>query len=275
MRVALYQCPPLPLDVSANLERLRTQAANASAEGADLLVCPEMFLSGYNIGAHAARRLAQPSDGQAAQEIAAIARKFGIAILYGYPELGAQDQVYNAVQLIDAQGSRLCNYRKTHLYGDLDKSMFSAGAEHSPIVYFKGWKLGFLICYDVEFPENTRHLALAGADLILVPTANMAPYDFVAEVTVRARAYENQCYLVYANYCGNEGEIKYCGLSSICAPDGKQVGLAGRDEVLIVAELDRTVMKQSQAINTYFNDRRPHFYDLADTSAAPDEPHRG
>jgi predicted amidohydrolase len=260
MRVALYQCPPLPLDISGNLQRLNTHAIDAAAQGAALLVCPEMFLSGYNIGAHAARSLAQRSNGPAAQAIATIARATGVAILYGYPELGAEDQVYNAVQLIDAKGTRLCNYRKTHLYGELDKSMFSAGDEHFPVVEFNGWKLGFLICYDVEFPENTRRLALSGADLILVPTANMAPYDFVCEVTVRARAFENQCYLAYANYCGSEGEIQYCGMSSMCAPDGKQVGLAGLEETLVTADLDRQVMSESQAINTYFKDRRPSFY---------------
>jgi predicted amidohydrolase len=88
----------------------------------------------------------------------------------------------------------------------------------------------------------------------------MAPYDFVAEVTVRARAFENQCYLVYANYCGSEGDIHYCGLSSICAPDGKQIGLAAQDEALVIADLDRNLMSGSQAINTYFKDRRPGFY---------------
>lgn len=260
MRVALYQCPPLPLDVSANLMRLEAQAIEASAQGAALLVFPEMFLSGYNIGAKAARELAQASDGPAALKIAEIAQATGVAILYGYPELSGDGQVYNAVQLIDAQGVRLCNYRKTHLYGELDNAMFRAGDEHFPVVEFGGWKLGFLICYDVEFPENTRRLALAGADLILVPTANMAPYDFVAEVTVRARAFENQCYLVYANYCGSEGEIHYCGLSSICAPDGRQIGLAGQDEALVMADLDRESTSESQAINTYFKDRRPGFY---------------
>lgn len=75
MRVALYQCPPLPLDISGNLARLRTQAIEAAQQGAAILVCPEMFLSGYNIGAQAARALAQPCDGAAAQTIADIARE--------------------------------------------------------------------------------------------------------------------------------------------------------------------------------------------------------
>ncbi|CAM3435090.1 carbon-nitrogen hydrolase [Pseudomonas floridensis] len=260
MRVALYQCTPLPLDVSGNLTRLERQAQAAAAQGADVLVCPEMFLTGYNIGAQACAELAQACDGPAATRIAQIAREHGVAILYGYPERGAEQQIYNAVQLIDSQGKRLTHYRKTHLFSDLDRSMFAAGEDLSPVVELNGWRLGMLICYDVEFPENTRRLALEGAELILVPTANMAPFDFVCDVTVRARAFENHCYVVYANYCGSEGEIRYCGLSSVCAPNGSRPVLAGPDEALMVSELDRSLLTHSRAVNDYFQDRRPTLY---------------
>ena len=258
MRVALYQCPPLPLDVAGNLKRLHQLAQEAN--DADLLVLPEMFLTGYNIGVEAVGALAETQDGPSAQSIAALAKNSGVAILYGYPERGADGQIYNAVQLIDANGQRLCNYRKTHLFGDLDNSMFSAGDDDFPLVELNGWKLGFLICYDLEFPENTRRLALAGAELILVPTANMVPFDFVADVTVRARAFENQCYVAYANYCGQEGEIQYCGQSSIAAPDGQRSAQAGLDEALIVGTLDRQLMVDSRAANRYLLDRRPELY---------------
>jgi predicted amidohydrolase len=259
MRIALYQCPPLPLDIDGNLQRLAQQARIAAQQGADLLVCPEMYLSGYNIGAAAAQELAQLNYGPAASRIAAMAQANGIAILYGYPERH-DGRVYNAVQLIDAKGNTLANYRKTHLYGDLDRAMFSPGETALPIFELNGWRLGLLICYDVEFPENTRDLALAGADVILVPTANMEPYDFVADVTVRARAYENQCYVAYANYCGSEGQINYCGLSSLCAPDGSRIALAGRDELLILGTLDRQLLDDSRTLNPYFKDRRAELY---------------
>ncbi|NNA90175.1 carbon-nitrogen hydrolase family protein [Pseudomonas gessardii] len=258
MRVALYQCPPLPLDVAGNLKRLHTVAHEAS--DADVLVLPEMFLTGYNIGVEAVGALAEAQDGQSAQTIAELAQNAGLAILYGYPERAEDGQIYNAVQLIDARGQRLCNYRKTHLFGDLDHSMFSAGGDELPIVELNDWKLGFLICYDLEFPENTRRLALAGAELILVPTANMVPFDFVADVTVRARAFENQCYVAYANYCGHEDQIQYCGQSSIAAPNGQRVAQAGLDEALIVATLDRQVIHNAQAANHYLADRRPELY---------------
>lgn len=258
MRVALYQCPPLPLDPAANLQRLHQLAMEA--KGADLLVLPEMFMTGYNIGVEAVSTLAEVYNGEWAQQIGRIAKTAGLAIAYGYPERTADGQIYNAVQLIDSHGERRCNYRKTHLFGDLDRSMFSAGGDEVPVVELNGWKLGFLICYDLEFPENTRRLALAGAELILVPTANMIPFDFVADVTVRARAFENQCYVAYANYCGHEGDIHYCGQSSIAAPDGSRIAQAGLDEALIVGELDRQLMIDSRAANHYLSDRRPELY---------------
>lgn len=258
MRVAVYQCPPLPLDPVANLHRLHQVAMEA--KGADLLVLPEMFITGYNIGAEAVSTLAEVYNGEWAQQIGRIAKAAGLAIVYGYPERTADGHIYNAVQLIDAHGERLCNYRKSHLFGDLDRSMFSPGEAELPVVELDGWKLGFLICYDLEFPENARRLALAGAELIVVPTANMIPFDFVADVTVRARAFENQCYVAYANYCGHEGDIQYCGQSSVAAPDGSRIALAGLDEALIVGELDQQLMNDSRQANRYLSDRRPELY---------------
>jgi 5-aminopentanamidase len=251
VRVGIYQCESRPGEVAANLDRLARAAGDARV---DVLLCPEMFLTGYNIGADAVRRLAEPADGASAQAVAAIARSSGVAILYGYPELDGA--VFNAVQLVGADGARLANYRKTHLYGELDRSQFSASDAAPPLVELGDWRLGLLICYDVEFPENTRALALAGADLILAPTANMVPYDVVATTIVPARAYESQVYVAYANYCGREGELEYCGLSCIAAPDGTDAARAGRGEELVVGELDRARL----ASTTYLADRRPELY---------------
>ena len=258
MRVALYQCPPLPLNVAGNLQRLQTVASQA--KDVDVLVVPEMFLTGYNIGAQAVAELAQPQDGDAAQQIAELAKACNMAIVYGYPERGADGHIYNSAQLIDAHGKSLCNYRKTHLFGELDHSMFSQGPNSFPVIELNGWKLGLLICYDLEFPENTRRLALAGAEVIVVPTANMVPFEFIADVTVRCRAFENHCYVAYANYCGHEGEIHYCGQSSIAAPNGKQIALAEQDETLLVATLQRQQLTDAKSGNFYLADRRPELY---------------
>lgn len=249
MKLALLQCEPRPCDVPANLQRLNQAAAEAGATGAHLLVTPEMFLTGYNIGASQSRQLAEAADGPRAQAVAAIARQHGIAIVFGHPEHNAAGQIFNTALCIDAQGRSLASYRKTHLFGELDRSMFSPGKGNEPLFELHGWQLGLLICFDVEFPENTRRLALQGADLIVVPTANMASFDFVAQHLVPTRAYENQMYVAYANFCGREGDLAYGGLSCVAAPDGVGLVQAGRGSELLLADVTQAGLRAGRALN--------------------------
>lgn len=255
MRVALAQCAPGPGDVPGNLHRLDGFAA----AGADLVVTPEMFLTGYAIGADAVRALAEPADGPSAAAVAALARQHRTAVLYGYPESDG-GQVFNAVALVGPDGSRIAGYRKTHLFGELDRAQFGAGADGPAVIELDGWRLGLLICYDVEFPETVRGLALAGADAVLVPTANMSGYDRVPATLVPARAYENQVYVGYANLAGREGGLVYGGLSCMAGPDGADVVRAGRGEELLVARLDRDALTASRRDNPFLADRRPELY---------------
>ncbi|WP_394788304.1 carbon-nitrogen hydrolase family protein [Rhodoferax sp.] len=251
MKLALLQCPSQPGDVLANLQRLDHAAAEAAAAGAQLLVTPEMFLTGYNIGSAKATVLAERPDGPRAQAVAAIARQHQIAIVFGHPEHDDAGRIYNAAQCVDAQGQPLGGYRKTHLFGELDRAMFSPGPGDEPLFDFHGWQLGLLICYDVEFPENTRRLALAGADLVVVPTANMQGFDFVAEHLVPTRAYENQLYVAYANFCGTEGDLAYNGLSCVAAPDGSGLQQAGREATLLLADVTRAGLATGRALNSH------------------------
>ncbi|QKZ07095.1 carbon-nitrogen hydrolase family protein [Pseudomonas eucalypticola] len=260
MKIALCQCEPQPLAVVDNLARLQAQVRQAKAQGAALVVFPEMFLTGYDIGPDAVQRLAETANGPSAHVIAGIAEAHDMAIAYGYPERGADGQVYNSAQLFDARGISLLNYRKTHLFGELDHRLFSPGGDDFPVVELNGWKVGVLICYDIEFPEAARRLALGGAELILVPTANMLPFEFVAQVTVRSRAFENQCYLGYANYCGAEGSLRYCGLSSIVGADGNVLAIAGAEPSLLFAQLSRKGLGTVRAAYDYLRDRRAELY---------------
>jgi predicted amidohydrolase len=268
MRLAVQQTAPLSGDVAGNLQRLEHTALTAAAAGAELLVCPEMSLTGYNIGAATVQRLAEPAGGALSEAVATIAQSAGIAIVYGYPERDADGAMFNAAQCMSADGQRVANHRKTHLFGELDRGMFSAAAELSPVFELNGWRIGLLICYEVEFPENARCLALAGAELIVVPTANMREFDFVAMTLVPARAYENQCFVAYANHCGSESDIEYGGLSSIVGPDGAFLELAERDEALPIATLDRARLATSRERFPYLADRRPALYDAGITIAA-------
>ena len=259
MRIALLQTRSGSRDVPGNLARLAARAAEAAAAGADLLVTPEMFLTGYDIGAAEVRRLAEPADGTSREAVGAIAREHGVAVLYGYPEAEG-GRVFNAVALVGPDGAGVAHYRKTHLFGELDRAQFSPADQAPAVVDLGGWRAGLLICYDVEFPENVRRLALAGADVVLVPTANMLPFDIVPTTVVPTRAYENQVYLAYANYVGDEGGLRYDGLSCVVAPDGTDVARAGRDEQLLLADLDAERLAGSRSANPYLADRRPELY---------------
>ncbi|QIQ05793.1 carbon-nitrogen hydrolase family protein [Streptomyces liangshanensis] len=258
LRTALLQSSGRPGSVPGNLAVLDAAAGRAAAAGAGLLVCPEMFLTGYAIGDDVAR-LAEPADGASARAVAAIASRHGIAVAYGYPERDGE-RVFNAAQLVAPDGTRLADYRKTHLFGPFEREHFSAGDRPVVQAELGGLRLGLLICYDVEFPENVRAHALAGTDLLLVPTAQMHPFEFVAESVVPVRAFENQMYVAYVNRTGQEGAFEFVGLSSLAGPDGTTRARAGRGEELVLGEADPALLTASRAANPYLLDRRPGLY---------------
>lgn len=246
LTLALWQCPYPPSTADALL-RLDAMVAHASAGGADLLICPEMSLTGYGIGPKRVAYLAEPSNGPLAQAVGQIAQRHGLAIVYGYPERNGTSPPFNAVQVMGPDGHALAHYRKTHLFGDLDQAQFSAGDLPPAVFTWRGWGLGLLICYDVEFPETVRLLALQGADAVLVPTANMLPFDEVPQLLVPARACENQMYVAYANACGEEPGLTYGGLSTLASPRGAVMGQVGRGADLLFGALQRSVRDESRA----------------------------
>ena len=257
MKIAIYQGEGLPAKVDENLEIMRRFAFSAARQQADLIIFPELFLTGYNIGS-AAHSLAEPADGPSYQKAAEIARKADIALLYGYSER-SDACVYNAALLIDRNGQARANYRKTHLYGSYEKRFFKPG-DALIIAELEGLNIGILICYDVEFPEAVRALTCAGADLIAVPTALMEDYCRVAEKVVPARAYESEVYVAYVNRCGSEGETIYCGRSCLVSPDGRDVLRAGPTEALLLAEIDKNAIAEARTKNPVLGDLRPELY---------------
>jgi predicted amidohydrolase len=260
MRLALAQWRPVTGGTAEGLARLDADAAKAAAAGADLLMTPEMALTGYAIGADAVRAAADPEGGPIATAVGQCARRHGIAVLAGFPRIGADGRVFNTVNLADRQGALRASYAKTHLYGSVDRAQFAAGGEIAAPVEIGGWRLGLAICYDIEFPELARALALAGAEAILAPTANMMPYESVATRLVPARAEENAVFLAYANYVGREDAFDYFGLSCVCGPDGADLARAGLGEEMLFADLDKAALAAARALATHLADRRPELY---------------
>ena len=260
MRAALLQGPEEPGTKAEMLVRLAQAARQAASAGAQLLVLPELFLTGYNIGADAVRAQAETATGPAAAQVAAIARQSGVALLYGYPERGVDGCLYNSALLLGPKGETLANYRKTHLFGDMERETFMPGSEPFILAELAGKRVGLLICYDVEFPELVRGLVVRGANLVAVPTALMRPYDFVPRMMLPVRAFENQVFLIYANRCGTESGMAYVGESCIVAPDGSVLARAGAGEEMLAANLDDAAMAESRALNTYLQDRQTVHY---------------
>ncbi|MDX3754890.1 carbon-nitrogen hydrolase family protein [Streptomyces sp. AK02-04a] len=258
MRTALLQSSGRPGSVVENLKVLDEAAGRAAAAGAGLVAAPEMFLTGYAIGDGIAR-LAEPADGDSADAVAEIATRHGVAVVYGYPEREGET-VYNSAQLISADGTRLANYRKTHLFGCFERDHFTPGEQPVVQADLNGLRVGLMICYDVEFPENVRAHALVGTDLLVVPTAQMHPFQFVAESVVPVRAFENQMYVAYVNRVGPEGEFEFVGLSTLAGPDGIARTRAGRGEELVLADADPDFLAASREANPYLKDRRPGLY---------------
>ena len=235
IRVAIYQPEARDETPSVRLDRLQSRLGDAGPGAFDLVLVPELFLSGYDVGAKI-QKFAEPADGPSLKRVSEIARRFETALAIGYPER-ADQVLYNAVAVIGINGERLLDYRKRVLPPGFEGEMFIAG--NSPGNFdLMGQRVAVLICYDVEFPEFVRHAALSGAGIVLAPTALRSKWDFVARKMIPTRAFENGLFLLYANHAGHEGDSEYLGGSVIVAPDGRELAIAGGGEEILSATLD-------------------------------------
>lgn len=249
--IAVYQNASADPAPQARLEALDRALAGRKRPGPDIVLCPELFLSGYCAGAGLAK-LAEPPDGPFARQVAGIARWHGCSIVYGYPE-AVESGLYNAAVAIGKDGSRLANHRKIVLPTEYEKAWFQPGHD---LTFFTlaGWKVGVIVCYEVEFPEIVRACAVEGADLVVVPTALTTEWGVVARKVVPARAFENGVYIAYANHGGRDGDFEYLGESCIVGPDGNDLARAGSEEALIEAVLDHAALPRLRSRLPYLAD---------------------
>jgi predicted amidohydrolase len=254
MRIAALQMQAVAGDQAANVARIERAARDAAAAGAELLVVPELALPGYGAGAKMAE-LAEPEDGALVASLSDLARATGVAIVAGFAERDGDD-VFNSAVFTDGVRPPV-TYRKSHLYGPYEKGLFRTQPPETHLFDIGGIRLGMLICYDVEFPENVRRLALAGAQAVIVPTALPAgdSGNFIAGHMIAVRAFENQVFVAYINHCGSDALFAYAGLSRIAAPDGTILAEAGASgEALLIADLDPAAYVASAEANTYLRD---------------------
>jgi predicted amidohydrolase len=264
-RVVAAQLAPTIADLEANRGLALSAIAEAVSAGADVVVLPELITSGYMLAsAEEAASVAIDTEHEILREWAAEAARADIVLAGGFCELGEEGSVYNSAVLFDKTGLRAV-YRKLHLW-DAEKLIFAPGADPPPVIDTRVGRIAMVICYDLEFPELTRSIALAGAQLLLVPTN----WPLVARpqgerppevVIAMAAARVNRMAIVCADRVGPERGMEWTGGATIVGADGwvaaesREPGLLSAD-IDLESALDKRLTEHADA----FADRRPEMY---------------
>lgn len=265
-RIAVAQLAPVLSDLEANAALARDALAEAAQAGADVVVLPELITSGYLFAdAEEAAAAAIGTDHEILRGWAEAAREASMVVIGGFCEAGADGNTYNSAAVIDEAGALRAVYRKLHLW-DLEKRLFTPGSEAPPVVATAHGKIAAMICYDLEFPELTRGVALGGAQLLTVPTnwplvprpeGERPPEAVIAMATARV----NRMAVACADRLGTERGLDWTGGSTIVGVDG-WVAAETRETGVIVADVDleAALDKQLTELAHAFGDRRPELY---------------
>jgi len=268
MKIAAVQMDVQIADVDANLDAMESRLREAASNGAKLVVLPECAVTGYCFDSlEEVRPFVQSIPGPATDRITALCADLQLFAVFGMLE-AAGDHVFNAAVLTGPQGV-IGSYRKVHLpYLGVDR--FVSYGDRPFAVYDTGdLRIGMNICYDSAFPESSRCLALAGADLVALPTNWPPGAECVAGHVLNTRAMENGIYFVAANRVGEERGFRFIGLSRICGPDGSTLATAEADEeTILYADIDpersrlkRVVRSPGTHAIDRLADRRPEMYE--------------
>ncbi len=244
-------------DPEANLAQLEQMVAAAAGRGAQLLVCPELWSTGYVLDR--ARELASVADEGMFAEVAALARRYRIHILGSLLERDG-DAVYNSAACYTDEGELTGLYRKIHLFSLLDEDVW-LGPGEAPLCLELPWgATGVAICYDLRFPELFRGYAVEGARLVVLPAEWPMARLGHWRALLQARAIENQCVVVACNAAGVTGDLVVGGHSMIIDAWGSILAEGGAGPQLLGATVDLTQVDEVRQRIPVFADRRPDIY---------------
>ena len=267
MRIALIQ-QPADHDRQANLEKGLAALEKATAQGAKLACFAELAFERFHPQHRAEsgfEKLAQPIPGPVTEAFASRARELGIVVVLNLYERD-QDRCFDTSPVIDADGSLLGKARMIHItdYEHFyEKGYYTPGDTGVPVFDTAAGRIGVAICYDRHYPEQMRALALAGAEIVVVPQAGSVGEwpDGLYEAELRVAAFQNGYFTALCNRVGLEEQMVFAGESFVCAPDGRVIARAGSgiDEILI-ADIDLADVEESHARKLFLRDRRPELY---------------
>lgn len=241
--------------IDANLTKALAALKRAAARGAKLAVLPEMWSCGYDY--RNLKELAAQTP-QVLERLQAECRILGLVSVGSLPEL--QDgTIYNTAYVID-RGELIDSYRKLHLFSTMREDQFLGAGDKALVVDTSVGRLGVAICYDLRFPELFRKLALEGAEIICVPAEWPKPRQEHWQTLLRARAIENQLFIIAANCCGVQDKLDFFGLSQLISPLGNLLAVAGEVDTELVADFDFAEMEKYRAQIKTLSDRRADIY---------------
>lgn len=263
MKISIAQYAVARGDREANLSKIEVLAASAKASGAELLCLPEMCTTGFDW-----KKNCELLDFSAdhIDAVAATARLHDIAICGSFLEKTESGQAANCFHYIDAQGNVLARYRKLHLFTLFHEEQHVEAGSECVVFDTSLGCFGAAICYDLRFPELFRRLTDRGSQLIFLPAAFPHPRLEHWRTLIRARAIENQCFVVATNQCGFEGhgsgvgKTHYFGHSMVVDPWGEVVAEGDESETLLEVEIDLGLLEKVRSRLTAWDDRRTDLF---------------
>lgn len=264
IKLALAQISSKREDKEANLQKIEKLTLKAKEQGADLAVFPEMCLTGYVLHDQF-YELAETVPGPTVERVEALAKKTGMHIVFGMPELSqnAQATMFNTAVLVGPEGL-IGKYRKMYLPTASvfeEKRYFRPG--YQPAAFQTGiGNVGLSICYDIFFPEVFRLTRLKGAQLIICISASPALRKSYFETLISARAIENTAYLAYVNLAGVQDGLQFWGGSRLVSPNGDIVAKARYDEEeFLTCDVDFGELRTAETFIPTLRDLRPELFD--------------
>ncbi len=264
IKLALAQISSKRENKEANLQKIEALTFKAKEQGADLAIFPEMSLTGYVIRDQF-YELAETIPGPTVERVEALAKKTGMHVIFGMPELSEKTRatVFNTAVFVGPEGL-IGKYRKMYLPTHSvfeEKRYFRPGYQTATFQTDLG-NIGLCICYDLFFPEVLRLIRLKGAQLIVCISASPSVRRSYFEILTCARALENTAYLAYVNLAGVEDGLQFWGGSRLVSPTGDVLAKAKYDEEdFVTCEVDYNDLRTAETFIPTLRDLRPELFD--------------
>ncbi|MEW6240554.1 MAG: carbon-nitrogen family hydrolase [Chloroflexota bacterium] len=247
-------------DPAANLETVKRMTTEAARRGSQMVIFPELWSTGYDLS-RAARYATGLKEGIFAK-ISALAAKEKIYIIGSNLSLLGEGKFGNTLTVFSPQGELLADYSKIHLFGLMDEHQYLTAGDEPVLLDLPFGKAGLAICYDLRFPELFRGYALAGADMVILPAEWPHPRLGHWQTLVRARAIENQMFMLACNRVGKDPGNEFFGHSMVVSPWGEVLAEAGEGEELVTVAVDQAKVQEARRKIPILRDRRPDVYKL-------------